>query len=205
MTVLPSCFPYATAVTVASFAVRVVAITSSKGIFGTGEKKVHAEYLLRASRRFRNAADRDRAGVRRVDRVTRHERLDLAEHAMLEIEVLEHRFDHQVDVAKASVLRRAAGKRHHVVELLTRDLFFQVSILHYLAHRDDSPADPSGVGVFEPDERAVLHRDRRDARAHEARAKHTQLVDRVRCGRGRGNTRVFLERIGREEQKDELT
>ena len=39
MTVLPSFFPYATAVTVASLLVRLVTITSSSGILCTGEKK----------------------------------------------------------------------------------------------------------------------------------------------------------------------
>ena len=49
--------------------------------------------------------------------------------------------------------------------------------------------------------RALLDRDRRDARAHEAGAEHAELVHLARRRRRLGDARILLERVAREEQE----
>ena len=166
---------------------------------------MHAEHLLGTRRRFGDARDRNRARVRRVDCVVRQERLDLAQDAMLEIDVLEHRLDHEIDVAEPGVFRRRAGQRHHVVELLPRDLLLGISFSDDLADGGQSLADARRIRVLQPNERPLLHGHRRDPGTHEAGAQNAELLDGVWRRRGRGDARIFLERVGGEEEKDELT
>ena len=54
-------------------------------------------------------------------------RLDLGEHAMLELEILEHRLDHEIGRREARVVGRAADEAQVVVELLARDLLLRAA------------------------------------------------------------------------------
>ena len=111
---------------------------------------------------------------------------------MLEIDVLEHRLDHEIDVAESRVFGRRAGEGHHVGEFLTRDLLFHIALLHDLADRGQPLADARRVGVLEPHEGPVLHSHRGDSGSHEARAEHAELLDGVRRRCRDGNAGVLL-------------
>ena len=111
---------------------------------------------------------------------------------MLQRDVFEHRFDHQVHVSEAGVLHRAAGQSHHVFVLLSRDLSPLAALLEHRAHRREPLPDSRDVGVLEPHERSLLHSDTRDARAHESRANHRDFVDGSWLGRRLRHAHVLL-------------
>ena len=61
-----------------------------------GIEVVHAADAIAVLQRAGDRGDADRRGVRRQDRVGRDHRLELAEQLLLDLEVLEHRLDHDV-------------------------------------------------------------------------------------------------------------
>ena len=81
-------------------------MTSSSGIFSTGEKKCMPS--TRSGRRASrgDVADRDGGGVAGEDGVGPRHRFDFRQDLALELEILEHRLDHQVGAAEAAVVRR---------------------------------------------------------------------------------------------------
>ena len=127
---------------------------------------------------------------------------------MLDVEILEHRFDHQVHIGEAGVVDRSAEERHHVGELDARDLLAGEPLLEDVTHRRETLGDAPVVGVAHPHQCPLLHGDRGDPGTHEAGAKNSQLHDRMylrrRLAGDRRDTRIFLQCGGRKEEVDEL-
>jgi hypothetical protein len=91
---------------------------------------VHAEHGLGAARHFGDLRDRDRRGVRGEHAGGLHALLDIEQDSALELEVLEHGFDHEVAVFEAAVRLCAGHPAHHSLGLeaaqtLALDVFGQ--------------------------------------------------------------------------------
>ena len=88
---------------------------------------------------------------------------------------------------------------------MSRDLPARQTFLQHAANRREPFADARGVGVLEADERALLHRDRRDARAHESGAEHAELVHLARAVARVGSTPgSFFSALLAKNREDEL-
>ncbi len=95
--------PTAPPSTIASGAVASVRITSSSGIFSTGEKKCMPSTRSGRPRLGGDLVDRNGGGVAGEDGVRAGGGLDLGEHPALERQLLEDRLDHQIGPAEAGV------------------------------------------------------------------------------------------------------
>ena len=68
-----------------------------------GREEVHADDAFRPARHFRDARDRDGGGVGGEDSRVRRRRLHFLQDLLLDRQVLEHRFDHELGSAESSV------------------------------------------------------------------------------------------------------
>ena len=129
-------------------------------------------------------------------------RLDLFKYPVLEREILEHGFDHEIGRLESRVVRRSADETHVVVELQARDLPAREPLLQHAADRREPLADARRVGVLEANARALLHGDRRDARAHEAGAEHAERVNLARAnGAGASTPGSFFSELLAKNKK----
>lgn len=71
-------------------------------------EEMQAQHLSRAPCRGGNGVDIQRRSIARQQRLGFQHAIELAEDLLLELEVLVHRFDHQVDVADCHIVRRRA-------------------------------------------------------------------------------------------------
>jgi hypothetical protein len=153
MTVLPNDFPYATTVVVTSRLVSGVTITSSNGIFCTGEKK-----CIPITRPGRTDASARRAiGMVLVfDAKMASGRVASSASftdALLDGQILEHGFDDEIDTAEPRVVHGPTDERHVVVELLSCDLLSGQTLAQPFANGGQSPPHPRMVRVLQSDER----------------------------------------------------
>ena len=79
-------------------------------------EEVEADDLVGAQRRFPHLGDRERGGVRGEDRVPRRGGVELAEDRLLDLHLLGHRLDDEVDVGEVLVAGRAGDQPHHLGE-----------------------------------------------------------------------------------------
>mmetsp|Transcript_17427 Transcript_17427/g.70031 ORF Transcript_17427/g.70031 Transcript_17427/m.70031 type:complete len:228 (-) Transcript_17427:1007-1690(-) len=181
-----------------------------------GREVVHAEHAGGIRRDpLGDVSDRDGRGIRSEDALRAHELLDLAEHFVLELKLLEDGFDDHVDVAAEPalvplaqrfvvVIRRDPRQRRVLLELrqpLPRDFLLEVP-------RDIRFAleDALQVAILEHDGHALLGRHLRDARAHQARADHTHRRRRLLLFRRDAlcrNVGILLGRGDAVEESDE--
>ena len=64
---------------------------------------MHADDPLGRARRFRDARDRDRRGIRREDAVGWQDTLDFAQHLLFHSQLFEHRLDRELRAAEARI------------------------------------------------------------------------------------------------------
>ena len=79
-------------------------------------EEVEADDLVGAQGRFAHLGDRERRGVGGEDRVAGGGGIELAEDGLLDLDLLRHRLDHEVDVAELLVGRGAGDLAHHLGE-----------------------------------------------------------------------------------------
>ena len=92
-------------------------------------EEVEADHLVGAQRRFADLGDRERGGVGGEDRVPGRRRIQLAEDRLLDLHLLRHGLDHEVDVAEVLVARRAGDQAHHLCEARIGLLLGQLLLL----------------------------------------------------------------------------
>ena len=100
-----------------------------QGHHGGGVKVVKANHPVGPQRGVADLGDRQRGGVRGEDRVPRRGGVELGEHLLLDLHLLRHRLDHEVDVAKALVGGRAGDAPERLLELGLRLLGGQLAAL----------------------------------------------------------------------------
>ena len=114
-------------------------------------EEVEAEHALGPRRHAGQLADRQRRGVRRENRVARRCGIELHEHGLLEIELLGHRLDHEVDVAEAVVAGGRADQGERAGELLVGLRARQPLLRHQRVELAGGQLlDPLAPGVDEP-------------------------------------------------------
>ena len=172
-------------------------------------EEVEADDLVGPQRRLPDLGDRERGGVGGEDRVARGGRVDLAEDRLLDLHLLRHRLDHEVDVAELLVAGGADHVPHHLGEPRVGLLLGQLLLLDQageLALGDaagflEGGVDELLVDVLD-DDGDVGGGDRlRDLPAHGAAADDGGLGDEhwlrfppvfgLWSGAGRGNRRLY--------------
>ena len=83
-------------------------------------EEVHAQHAPRPPAALRDLADRDRRGVAREHGGLRDHALDLGQHAPLQLQVLEHRLDHQVGASEAAEVEARRDPVHALAHLAQR-------------------------------------------------------------------------------------
>ena len=96
-------------------------------------EEVEADDLVGAQRRFADLGDRERGGVGGEDRVAGRGGVDLAEDGLLDLHLLRHRLDHEVDVAELLVAGGAGDQAHHLGEAGVGLLLGQLLLLDQAA------------------------------------------------------------------------
>ena len=148
-----------------------------------GVEVVEADDLLRAQRRFADLRDRQRGGVRGEDRVAGRGRVELGEDGLLDLDLLRHGLDHEVDVAEVLIGGRAVDPSEHLLDLRLPLLLCELALLDELP--DLSGGDAQGLVEAGLHERVVdvlqHHRDPRrgdrlgDLAAHRPGAHDSSL------------------------------
>ncbi len=165
-------------------------------------EEVHTAEVLGTLQVLGQPGDRDGRGVGRQDGVVAHLLLDLAEHRALDLGVLDHRLDHQVDVVEVAVGQR----RTNVGELLGHAFDGQLAAGGLLAKQLACLLEAELDGVFLD----VLHQDRGalggalvgDTAAHDAGTKHRRLAHRLRLAGVLAA--LLLDHLIVEEQPDQV-
>jgi hypothetical protein len=116
-------------------------ITSTSGITEAGVEEVEADDLVGAQRRFADLGDRKRGRVGGEDRVPGRGRVELAEDRLLDLHLLRHRLDHEIDVAEVLVARRPRDQPHHLRQARIGLLLGQLLLL------DEAGELPLGDGA----------------------------------------------------------
>ncbi len=127
-----ACAKVSVAVTV-SAEVSSPSTISISGIDRGRVEVVEADHLLGAQRRFADLRDRQRGGVGGEDRVAGRGRVELGEHALLDLHPLGHRLDHEVHVAEALVGGAPVDAPEDLLELGLGLLGGELALLDELA------------------------------------------------------------------------
>ena len=164
-------------------------------------EEMHAEEVFLALERFAQRLDRDRRGVAGDDAVLAHQLLDFGQHRFLDLGILDHRLDDDVDVAEVAVVQRGADVREHVAGLFWRHLLALDHPGEQLVRLGHAQVQLLVLDVLHDDRRAAAGRLIGDATAHDSGAEHGGLLHRVRdllvlLG-------FFLEELVVEEQADQ--
>src|SRR6185437_14052104 len=123
-------------------------------------EEVEAADLVGAQRRLAHLGDRERGGVGGEDRVAGGGRVDLAEDGLLDLHLLRHGLDNEVDVGELGVAGRPGDVRHHLGDAGVGLLLGDPLLLHLsgqLALGDGASLLKRGVDEFLVD---VLDHDR---------------------------------------------
>ena len=107
-------------VAMTDFEVCLARTTSSSRMTFAGEKKCRP---MTDSGRFvavGDLVDVERRRVGREDRALLDDAVELAEHFLLHVHVLEHGFDHQIAIRQRFELERAVEQRHALLDVLHR-------------------------------------------------------------------------------------
>ncbi|MNC23885.1 hypothetical protein D3C75_719220 [compost metagenome] len=164
-------------------------------------EEVHAAEVFRPLQRRCQQIDRNGRGVGGQDGVRPDLPLHLGEHRLLDLGVLDHRLDHQVDLGEIAVRQRRADR----VERLGHLRRGQAALLHPIAEQlgrfVEAELDGFLADVLEQDRRALDRRLVGNAAAHDAGAEHGGQLHRAGVlviGAG-----LALERLVVEEQADQ--
>ena len=93
-------------------------------------EEVKADHLVGAQGRVAHLGDRERGGVGGEDRAAGRDLVELAEDRLLDLDLLRHRLDHEVDVGEAVVGSRAGDQAGDQLEALVGLLLGHLLLLH---------------------------------------------------------------------------
>ena len=168
-----------------------------------GREEVHPEHLLRPPAPVRDVADRDRRRVRREHALLAGRPLRLREDTALEVQVLEHRLDHEVGAPEAAVVERRRDPVEALLQVEARQAPSLEALLPGAARVLHPAAERLGGRVLEAHRHAGLGGRRGDAGAHEPGPEDAELGD-VDRRRALGVASVLLDLLGREEHGHEV-
>src|SRR5882762_760696 len=166
---------------------------------------MHPDDLLRSTRSLGDPVDRDRRRVGREHRVRGSRRLDLAQHLLLDLEVLEHRLDDELGPAEPAVVIAPREQRDEPGVLVGGDAPPLEPVVEDVARRSEALRNPREIGVLHAHVHPRLHdRGARNARPHEPRA-HDPEAAHDRRRRWVGDPEVLFESGSSEKDLDQLT
>ena len=167
-------------------------------------EEVHADHPLRPLRRRRDLVDRDRRRVGGEHRLAGRHRLHFTQHLLLDLEVLEHRFDHELGATEPGIGVAPRNQGDEAGVFVLGDAASLEPVVEDLARGEESLRDARQVGVLQPDVHARLgHRRACDPGPHEARP-HDAKPLHLRRRRGLRGARGLLQLRGGEEDLDQL-
>ncbi len=159
--------------------------TSSRRITFAGEKKcrpmTHSGRLVAAG----DLVDVEIRSVGGEDGALLDDLVELAEHVLLHVHVLEHGFDDQVAVGELLQLERAGQQAHALLDVFRLELAALRGGLVVLADHAQAALQRFLFGLHDGDGDADVREVHRDAAAHGAGADDADLGDRQRRRVGR--------------------
>src|SRR5215471_1471443 len=161
---------------------------------------VHSDHVLRPLCPFRDLGDRQRRGIRGEDAIIPGDRLHVAQHVLLEAQVLEDRLDDQVRVAKALQIGAAGDQGHLRRCLASGDRTLLYPLVQNAAHGFECAADARVVLLLDPNRNAHVRRSHvRNAAAHQPAAENADLLYRPRLDLRVRSTALPLQLRGGKE------
>ena len=145
-----------------------------------GREEVESDDRLWALRGTRDFIDVEIRGVRRKDRALLHDAVELAEHILLHIHVLEDGLDHEVAIGEILELERRCKKRHPLVDVRSRDSSALRRALVVLAYDPEAAIERLLLHLDDRHRNAGVGEVHRDTAAHRAGADDADLLDRDR-------------------------
>ena len=143
-------------------------------------EEVVADDLCRTSARLRELVDVERRRIARENAVRTGDARDLGERRLLQIHVLEHRLDDDVDVVEAVIGRRRRDERHRALKRLRRHLALGDRRLVVPANRRESAVERRSVDFLEQHRNAGVGVSHGDPATHRAGADHRRPLDLAR-------------------------
>src|SRR3989454_592299 len=166
---------------------------------------MHPDDLLRPARGLGDPVDRDRRRVGREHRVRGSRRLDLAQHLLLDLEVLEHRLDDELGPAEPAVVIAPGEQRDEPGVLVGGNAAPLEPVVEDVARRSEALRNPREIGVLHAHVHPRLHdRGARNARPHEPRAHDPEAAHDSGL-RWVGDSEVLFESGRSEKDLDQLT
>src|SRR5216684_8724452 len=166
---------------------------------------MHPDDLLRPARSLGDPVNRDRRRVGREHRVRGGRRLDLAQHLLLDLEVLEHRLDDELGPAEPAVVIAPGEQRDEPGVLVGGDAAPLEPVVEDVARRSEALRNPREIGVLHAHVHPRLHdRGARNARPHEPRAHDPEAAHDSGL-RWVGDSEVLFESGRSEKDLDQLT
>ncbi len=145
-----------------------------------GREEVQADDRVGALRDARDLVDVQARSVGGEDRALLDDAVELAEHLLLDVHVLEHGFDHQVAVRQRFELQRAAQQAHALLDVLGLELAALRGGLVVLADHAEAAIERVLLRFDQRHRHADVREVHRDAAAHRAGADDADLLDRDR-------------------------
>ena len=138
---------------------------------------MHAEHVLGPLGLRGDRVNVEIGGVGGEDRAGLGDRIEPFEHALLQLHVLEHRFDHQVGVGQRAEVERRRKPAHPLLDLGHRQAALFGGVLVVAAHDRDAAVERLLRGLDDGDRDAGGEEIHGDAAAHGAGADHADLGD----------------------------
>ena len=138
---------------------------------------MHAEHVLGPLGHRGDRVDVEIGGVGGEDRAGLGDRVEPLEHALFQVHVLEHRFDHQVRVGQRIEVEGRRKPGHPLLDLRHRQAAFFSGVLVVPPHDRDAAVERLFRGLDDSDRDAAGEEIHGDAAAHGAGADHADLGD----------------------------
>ncbi len=149
-----------------------------------GAEEVHADEQLTSLMldRLGEAVDRDRRGVAREDRGRRGDGVDLVPEALLDLEVLEHGFDDDVGVGRATEVGGGLDPCERGVALVLGEATLRDRAVQVAGDPIAACLGAREIGLVQRDRQADGGVDLGDPMAHQPGARHEHPLDLGRHG-----------------------
>ncbi len=166
---------------------------------------MHSDHVFRPTRGFSDTADGNGGGVAGEYDSLVPQKLDLSKHAVLQIEILEHRLDDDIASGELGILRANRQARRNAVSFLTSHSLSLHPLVQPLANLFESALGALAVAILEHHlHSGAISADEADADAHEARSDNGDTIHLARLYAGVFNAAVFFQRVGGKKDIDQL-
>ena len=145
-----------------------------------GAEEMHPDHILRPAGHRGDLVDIEVGGVGGKDGALGRDPIELGEHLLLKVHVLEHRFDHKIGARRIAEADAASDARDASPGLGLRDATLGEPRLDLLAAIGQRAVAGLGADLHQAHGEAVLGKGESDAAAHGAAADHRHLADLAR-------------------------